>query len=43
MRKSRLSDFELDEKEYTEKKIAREKKALEENLNASEVNENFVA
>ena len=37
MKRSQLSDFELEENEYVEKKVAREKKALEEDLDASEV------
>ena len=37
MRRSRLSDFELEEKEFMDKKLAREKKASEEDLDAAEV------
>ena len=37
MRRSKLSDFELEEKEYLDRKLAREKKALEEDLDAAEV------
>ena len=32
-----MSDFELEEREYIEKKLAREKRAMEEDLDAAEV------
>ena len=35
--RSRLSDFELEEKRHLEKKAAREKRALEEDVDASQV------
>lgn len=37
IQKSRLSDFEVEEKDYLEKKLAREKKAMEEDLDVSQV------
>ncbi len=37
MERSRLSDFELEEREYMRKKREREKKALEEDLDETQV------
>lgn len=37
MEQSRLSDFELEERSHLEKKLARQKKALEEDVDASQV------